>query len=84
MAQTLGGDSQGIHLVHTPQLIGKCPVVEAQIGGVAVPCLLDTGSMVTTITQRFFEQKLQPSLQLNLQPCKWLTLKAANGLDIPY
>lgn len=54
------------------------------MGGVGVACLLDTGSMVTTITQRFFEQLLQPSLKLQLQPCTWLKLKAANGLEIPY
>ncbi|KAK0138619.1 hypothetical protein N1851_024847 [Merluccius polli] len=84
MAQTLGGDSWGSHSSGTSQLIGRCPLVKAQIGGVAVTCLLDTGSMVTTITQTFFEQQLYPHLQIGLQPCSWLTLKAANGLEIPY
>jgi len=32
-------------------LIGTCHVVEVQMGGVMVKCLLDTGSMVTTITE---------------------------------
>lgn len=49
-----------------------------------VACLLDTGSMVTTITQKFFEKQLHPQLQRGLQPCNCLTLKAANGLAIPY
>lgn len=53
-------------------------------GGVTVACLLDTGSMVTTITQKFFEKQLHPQLQRGLQPCNCLTLKAANGLAIPY
>lgn len=84
MAQTLGGESSGFHSSNASQLIGRCPVVEAQFRGVTVACLLDTGSMVTTITQQFYEQHLHPRLQLGLQPCSWLTLKAANGLEISY
>ncbi|XP_041935239.1 uncharacterized protein LOC121697664 [Alosa sapidissima] len=84
MAQTLGGESLGLTLIGTRQLIGKCPVVEVKIGGVAVACLLDTGSMVTTVTQKFFEQQLQPLFHTGLQSCNWLKLKAANGLEIPY
>ncbi|KAK0152860.1 hypothetical protein N1851_005474 [Merluccius polli] len=67
-----------------PTLLGNCPVVEILIEGIAVPCLLDTGSMVTTITEEFFEQRLQPHLKTPLNPCSWLTLKGANGLKIPY
>lgn len=52
--------------------------------GLAVPCLLDTGSMVTTVTEEFFEKHLQPRLQIPLRSCSWLTLKGANGLEIPY
>lgn len=33
-----------------PELIGECPIVEVSMGGVTVPCLLDTVSMVSTIT----------------------------------
>lgn len=83
-AQASGGELSGYCPVGAPQLIGRCPVVEVQMGGVGVACLLDTGSMVTTITQGFFEQQLQSHLQLQLQPCTWLKLKAANGLEIPY
>ena len=84
MTQTSGGELSGCCPVDTSLLIGKCPVIEVQIGGVGVACLLDTGSIVTTITQKFFEQRLQSCLQLQLQPCTWLKLKAANGLEIPY
>ena len=42
--------------------------------------MLDTGSMVTTITQSFFAQHFQG----NLNSCHWLELRAANGLEIPY
>ena len=51
------------------------------MGGVTVPCLIDTGSMVTTITESFFQEHFH---HLQKKDCKWLGLKAANGLDIPY
>ena len=82
MAQSSGGESSGSSFPIAPQLIGKCPVVEVRVGEVPIACLLDTGSMVTTVTKTFFEQQLQPQFQL--QACHWLKLKAANGLDIPY
>uniref|UniRef100_A0A3B1JJS8 Gypsy retrotransposon integrase-like protein 1 n=1 Tax=Astyanax mexicanus TaxID=7994 RepID=A0A3B1JJS8_ASTMX len=63
--------------------MGDCPVVEVCMGGVLVPCLLDTGSMVTTITEGFFYQHFQ-SLSRPLQECRWLQLRAANGLEVPY
>lgn len=66
------------------RLIGQCPVVQVRIGGVQVPALLDTGSMVTTVTQAFFEKHLKPQTAEQLKACNWLQLTAANGLDIPY
>ena len=66
------------------RLIGRCPVVKIRVGGVEVPSLLDTGSMVTTVTQAFFEQYLMPQTNEQLKSCTWLKLTAANGLDIPY
>ncbi|XP_076840784.1 uncharacterized protein LOC143485286 [Brachyhypopomus gauderio] len=53
------------------------------MGGVSVKCLLDTGSMVSTITEGFFRKHFQSSTMV-LQQCNWLQLKAANGLEIPY
>lgn len=50
------------------------------MGGVRVSCLLDTGSMVSTVAESFFFQHFNEQLH----SCKWLQLKAANGLDIPY
>ena len=66
------------------RLIGRCPVVKVSIGGVTVPSLLDTGSMVTTVTQAFFDQHLKPRTNEQLKSCHWLHLTAANGLEIPY
>lgn len=51
------------------------------MGDVTVPCLIDTGSMVTTITESFFQEHFH---HLQKKDCRWLGLKAANGLDIPY
>uniref|UniRef100_A0A8B9GTI5 ribonuclease H n=1 Tax=Astyanax mexicanus TaxID=7994 RepID=A0A8B9GTI5_ASTMX len=67
-----------------PRLVGQCPVVNVVVDGVVVPSLLDTGSMVTTITESFFLSHFQPRVQEQLQCCRGLRLKAANGLDIPY
>ena len=46
-----------------------------------MPCLLDTGSMVTTMTESYFNQHFS---HMKRRECNWLGLKAANGLDIPY
>jgi hypothetical protein len=56
-------------------------VLSVVMGGVTVPCLIDTGSMVTTVTESFFRKHF---IHLQRKDCKWLGLKAANGLDIPY
>ena len=66
------------------RLIGDCPTVEISMGGVMVPCLLDTGSMVTTIRESFFDKHFKPQGVGPLKKCHWLRLKAANGLKIPY
>ena len=54
------------------------------MGGVEVPCLVDTGSMVSTITESFFVKNFEPWGAEKLKSCNWLQLTAANGLDIPY
>lgn len=61
-------------------LLGQCPTVTITLGGVRVNCLLDTGSMVSTIHESYFRKHLQGQLQ----DCNWLQLQAANGLEIPY
>lgn len=54
------------------------------MGGVWVPCLVDTGSMVSTITEGFFLQHFESWGLEKLQSCNWLRLSAANGLAVPY
>lgn len=65
-------------------LVAPCPVMEVVMGGVPIPCLIDTGSMVSTITESCFSKNFESLGSQKLQSCHWLKLKAANGLDIPY
>ena len=67
-----------------PALIGECPGVEVEINGQPIPCLLDTSSQVTLMSETFFRQRLgNVGLESGDEP-RWLSLKAANGLQIPY
>lgn len=84
-SQTLGGDTQGsdhgvIDAVVKERLIASSPQVVIKLAGVNVKCILDTGSMVSTISESFFRQNFQDKLK----SCHWLELRAANGLEIPY
>lgn len=63
-------------------LMSSCPHLAVQIGGVQVPCLVDTGSMVSTITESCFRDHFEPWGQDQLKSCQWLQLWAANGLSI--
>ena len=40
-------------------LVGDCPHVEINIGNVTIKCLLDTGSMVSTVTESFYNERLK-------------------------
>ena len=66
------------------KLISACPHMDVVMGGVKVPCLVDTGSMVSTVRESFFRQHFETWGQEKLQSCHWLQLRAANGLPIPY
>lgn len=78
------GESIGSQEGAAVDLIAPCPNVDASIGGVSVSCLVDTGSMVSTITESFFLEQFAPWGYDRLQSCHWLQLRAANGLAIPY
>lgn len=66
------------------KLISSCPHVDIVLGGVTMQCLVDTGSMVSTVTESFFHRNFEPWGEERLKACHWLQLKAANGLTIPY
>lgn len=64
--------------------VGECPVDTVWLGGVDVPCLLDSGSEVSTITEVFFNEHFCTQGKTLLPPSDWLRITAANGLEIPY
>lgn len=64
--------------------MSSCPHLVVSIGGVSVPCLVDTGSMVSTITESCFQRQFATWGQERLKSCQWLQLRAANGFSIPY
>lgn len=64
--------------------MSTCPHLIVLMADTPVPCLIDTGSMVTTVTESFFSTNFEPWGPERLQSCQWLQLRAANGLDIPY
>lgn len=51
--------------------------------GVEINCLLDTGSMVTTITESFYRNNIE-TLCKNIKNDVKLNLKAANRISIPF
>ncbi|KAL6489612.1 hypothetical protein MHYP_G00033530 [Metynnis hypsauchen] len=63
--------------------IGKCPIVDLKLSGIPAHCLLDTGSQVSTITDKFFKEHIGDSENM-LATTSWLKIAAANGLGIPY
>ncbi|XP_014835348.1 PREDICTED: uncharacterized protein LOC106913120 [Poecilia mexicana] len=65
----------------TTPFIGKCPTIELSMGGVRMTALLDTGSQVTLVQQQVMDSYF-PQM-INDQSLVF-TLKAANGLTIPY
>lgn len=70
-----------IHLRET--IAGICPLVELKVDGTPVQCLVDTGSQVTIFTESLCK-KLFKNKPVEVGDVSWLTLRAANGLDIPY
>lgn len=67
--------------VDTVELTGRCPTVNIDVNGRQLRAIIDTGSEVTTVTERWVQENLQHA---DLHPLTHLTLRAANGLEIPY
>lgn len=65
-------------------LVGESPEVEVHIQGKLVPCIIDTGSQVTLLSRGLFQHYLQGAELKEVRDIPWLTLKAANGLSLPY
>ena len=65
-------------------MVGGTPTIQAKLGGVDVLCVVDSGSMVSFMTEDFYKKKLQPTCGHMKKDGQMLTLGAANGLEIPY
>lgn len=63
--------------------IGNCPNVEVFVDGVRLMGVLDTGSQVTLMRQSLYNQHFWNKPK-NMTDSTVFTLKAANGLAIPY
>ena len=67
-----------------PALVGDCPVVEVMVQGRLIPCILDTGSQVTLFSKALFQRHFQDEPVMGASEISWLSLRAANGLQLPY
>lgn len=70
------GPSSTIH-----KLVGHCPTLTVYLQGVPVTAVIDSGSQVSTVTETFFKKSLK---NISLRTATPLSLRAANGLAIPY
>lgn len=59
--------------------VGERPVSECTVNGVKCNFLIDSGSHITSITESFYRNHLQHSLE----DANWINLKASNGMNIP-
>ncbi len=66
------------------QLVGSVPLVNCKIGDMMVQCLLDSGSMVTTVSSTFFDKHMKDKVGELKDGSHFLTLRAANELTLPY
>lgn len=76
-------DDPSIEAGSKDKMIGHSPVVEVRVCGIKVQCLVDTGSQVTLFSESL-SQELFGKQNVQGTEAPWLTLKGANGLDIPY
>lgn len=83
-SHTLVGVPSGSNAGMASTLVSNCPVIEVKFGDVIVLSLLDTGSMVTTITESCYNKYFAHLENVPLRDCSWLDLRAGNGLELPY
>jgi transposase InsO family protein len=62
-------------------LVGRKVTVDCVVDGISIPMILDSGSQVTTISEQVFKRHWNTGLR---DASSWLTVKAANDLEIPY
>ena len=65
-------------------LIGDSPIITVTMAGVNLKCLVDTGSQVTLVNKSFYLAHLQPRGHKLTTVRNWLTIRVADGLELPY
>ena len=66
------------------EAIGGKPITHVKFGNCETLALVDTGSQVSMVSQKFFEEHMKPYM-VKLYPDRGLfTLTGANGLEVPY
>ena len=80
LSRFLSSDKRLSHTWYT-FYIGSSPTKDIDIGGQRISCLLDTGSTVSTIIESFCNSYLH---DIPVVHEKLITLRAANGIEIPY
>ncbi|GFO37569.1 Pol polyprotein [Plakobranchus ocellatus] len=79
-SQSVGGQEQGSL---ADKAFGNCPVATAHIDSRPVKALLDTGSQVSVMTEKFYRSHLKTATHMSPAALKF-NLTAANGTEIPY
>lgn len=64
--------------------VGECPDVVIKINGCSIPFVMDTGSQVTLLSRSLFRKYFEGTGVTSADNIPWLTLRAANGLEIPF
>ena len=76
--------SRKLDIVQLECIVGHAPTLEVNLGGIAVLCLVDTDNHVTTVTVSFFKEHLKTLASNVMDPHSWLTVRVANGIEVPY
>ena len=66
------------------RLVGGKPVASVTLAGQTLDCLLDSGSQVSFVTEAFFKRAIEPQGHELRSARNWLTIRAADGLEVPY
>ena len=66
------------------KLVGSACIVTCKLEGTPARLLADSGSMVTTISEQFFNKHLRNRVENPKDSSHFLKLRAANGLPCPY
>ena len=81
MTSTLSSGTSLPNLPDFSTLVGGKIIADCEVDGISIPMLLDTGSQVTTISEQIFKRHWKTGLR---DASSWLTVKAANDIEIPY